>query len=229
MLLSGTGNGQFTVPTVTLPLPPNPVSLVTADFGGSDILFAGFASGEIDALIPTGYPLATPFTDVNTGVMITGGIANLDFNPQEHYLLALKWHRELHRHLLLGWRRRFDGRHKHHPLRPAWNRAGGPFRAGDPVGQRAYRGADLDQFRLPARCLGRSKGTPLCLSSSTTSNEALKNFVPVIEGTTSGVAAVGGSLEHFAFSDAGGPFADVSLPFSGKKVGHLWRQRRRRI
>jgi len=226
LTLTGDGKGDFTVPTVTVPLPSNPVSLVTATvLAGYSNLYVGFQSGLIDGLFATGSASGAPFTAVNSGVTVGGGILNLDYNPQI-----------------------VDGMQVGPGLLLSLNGAGNTLNLYESgVGGTLVTVTSISLAQNPGTALvahfvpeqqspaqpievltSISSGTRLdlwlqenatfVLTASTYSTENLKNFVPVIEGATTGVAAVGGSVEHFAFSQNGAPFYDVSLPFSGKKV-----------
>jgi hypothetical protein len=220
LTLAGNGLGTFTLLTSTVAVPgSNPVSLIAANIQGlsTSDLFVGFQSGLIDSLLSTGSTVTAPFNVVPSGVTVGGGILNLDYNSQVGLLLALNGTGTnittyasntagaltQQTSLVLT---SLPGTALVAHFVPEQQTIAEPIEVLTSVGS----GSRLDVWN--------PQGNSFALTSSTSSTEALKNFVPVIEGSTSGVAAVGGSLEHFAFSQNGGPFFDVGLPFSGKKV-----------
>jgi hypothetical protein len=222
LTLTGTQTGTFTLPTspsAMIALPSNPVSLIAADIqeGAYSDLFVGFKTGLIDSLLSTGSVNGAPFNVAISGMTVGGGIANLDYNPQEGLLMALN----------------ASG----NSITTYVSNTAGALIQVTSVALTNLPGTALVAHFVPETAspsepievltsvsggsrldVWSPQGTNFVLTSSTTSSEALTNFVPVIEGATSGVAAVGGSLEHFAFSQNGGAFFDVGLPFSGKKV-----------
>jgi hypothetical protein len=220
-VLSGNGLGAFAqVPTLVNGLPANPVSLITvADVHGGtfDDLYAGFQDGEIQGLLSTGSNSAAPFNLASTVSDVSGGLLNLDYNTQTGLILALNGTGNAITTYLPSYGGGLTGiatlsltglpgvglvAH----FVPETQTAAEPIEVLTSVSS----GSRLDTWS--------PQGSTFVLSSSVSSSESLKNFVPVIEGTSSGIVAVGGSLEHFAFSQGGGSFFDVSLPFSGKKV-----------
>ena len=219
MKVTGDGVGDLSVPTTMVPLPIGAVSMVTANIQGNPLyqdLFIGFGSGQIDSVLNTGSASGMPFIVAPSGTTIGGGIANLDYNPQSGMLLAL------------------NGTGSDVYLYES-NGIGTLFLAYD-ISQSQTAGKALVAHFVPTGAPSEPvevlssissgsllntwnlQGTSYVVTSSVASTEALKNFVPVMELAGSGVAAVGGSLEHFAYSDNGGAFGDVGLPFSGKKV-----------
>jgi hypothetical protein len=218
--LAGNGAGAFTLATGQVPLPnPNPVSLLTADIQGGPYqdLFVGFQSGLISALLSTGSASGAAFNVISTGITVGGGILNLDYNAQEGLLLALNGEGNAMTfynsdsagtliQLASVSLTQQPGTALVAHFVPETQSIAEPVQVLSSVGS----GSRIDTYT--------QESTTFALTSSTSSTEALKNFVPVIENTTSGVAAVGGSVEHFAFSQNGAPFFDTSLPFSGKKV-----------
>ena len=220
LTLAGNGLGAFTLLTTMVAVPgSNPVSLTPAEIQGTGYsdLFVGFETGAIDSVLSTGSSSAAPFTVVPSGITVGGGILNLDYNPQEGLLLALNGTgntittytsntagalTQVTSFVLTN----LPGTALVAHFVPEQQTVAEPIEVLTSVGS----GSRLDVWT--------PQGDTFALTTSTSSTEALKNFVPVIEGSTSGVAAVGGSLEHFAFSQNGAPFYDVGLPFSGKKV-----------
>ncbi len=220
-VLAGNGTGGFTqVPTLVNGLPPNPVSLIdVADAHGGtyDDLYAGFQTGVIQGLTSTGSSAAAPFSLASSMTNVSGGLLNLDYNPQTSVLLALNGtgttittYLPTYGTGLVGVATlnlsSLPGVALVAHFVPETQSPAEPIEVLTAVSS----GSRLDTWT--------AQGSTFVLTSSVNSSESLKNFVPVIEGTTSGVVAVGGSLEHFAFSQDGGSFFDVSLPFSGKKV-----------
>jgi hypothetical protein len=218
--LQGNGTGGFAQLPTLVALPSNPVSLVTAnDFHGGnfDDLFVGFQSGVVESLESTGSAVAAPFNPSSTVTNVSGGLLNLDYNPQDNLLLALNGtgtaittyvptiSGTLYGITTLDLTT-LPGTALVAHFVPETQNAAEPIEVLSSVSS----GSRLD--------LWNPQGSTFVLSSSVSSPETLKNFVPVIEGNTSGVVAVGGSLEHFSFSQNGASFFDVSLPFSGKKV-----------
>lgn len=219
LTLAGTATGQFSLLTSFVSLPTGPVSLITADIQGGQYndLFVGFKTGLIDAFLSTGSTNGAPFTLEATGITVAGGIANLDYNPQEGLLMALSgtgstmnFYESQSSGALIQVASvaltQQPGTALVAHFVPETQSAAEPVEVLSSVGG----GSRIDVYTQEL--------SSFVLTSSTSSTEGLKNFVPVIEGSTSGVAAVGGSLEHFAFSQNGSPFFDTSLPFSGKKV-----------
>lgn len=220
LTLTGDGKGGFTVPTSAIQLPANAVDMTPANIQGKSYsdLIVGFKSGLIDSLLANGSSSGAPFDVVNSGITVAGGIANLDYNFQTNQLLALNG---------LG-----------SAVTLYTSNAAGALTLADTLTLSTQPGValvahfvpEIQSTAEPIDVLSSiSSGSRLdvwtagntgyAISASTQSTEPLKNFVPVVEGTSFGVAALGGSLGHFAFSQSSGPFYDVALPFSGKKVG----------
>ncbi len=220
MTIAGNGAGGFTPLTALIPLTSGAVSLIPADIQGgaySD-LFIGFKNGLIDSLLSTGSSTGLPFTVNNSGVTVAGGLANLDYNPQEGLLMALngagntinvyganaQGSLAIITSINLGLE---PGTALVAHYVPETQSLAEPIEVLSAVGSAS---------RLDIYSQGSDSYT---LTSSTDSAESLKNFVPVLDaGSTSGVAAVGNSVEHFSFSQNGGAFFNVELPFTGKTV-----------
>jgi hypothetical protein len=219
LTLTGDGKGDFAVPTTFIPLGANAVDLTPADIQGqtySDLL-VGFKAGAVFSLLANGSTTGAPFTVVNGGFTVVGGIANLDYNFQTDQLLALNGSGTA----VTIYSTNSAGALTLDSTIPLTGQPGLPLVAhfvpelattAEPIQvlSSISTGARLDTYT--------SGSTGYVLSGSTQSTEPLKNFVPVFEGSSDGVAALGGSLGHFSFSESGGSFTDVSLPFSGKTV-----------
>ena len=216
MVLTGTGGGNFNIPSSLISIPTGAVSLIPADIQGGSYsdLFVGFKSGLIDALLSTGSN-GTPFTVVTTGTTVSGGLANLDYNPQEGLLLALNGSGDtinlyessnagaLSQISSISLSSETGGTALVAHFVPETQSAAEPIEVLSSVGS----GSRLDLY---------SQGTDtFTLTASVTSTEALKNFAPVLSGSTFGVAAVGSTVGHFAFSQNSGAFYDVEVPFPG--------------
>jgi hypothetical protein len=216
--LQGNGTGGLSALKSVMTLSSNPVSLIAANIPGQayTALFAGFKTGELDTLLATGSSSSAPFS-LAAATTVAGGITNLDYDAQDNLLLALNgtgstldvYAPNTAGSLLPATSIVLTGQPgtalvAH--FAPISGGAAEPIEVLSAIGA----GSQLDVYSL--------QGSSYALTSSTQSTEALKNFVPVAEGSTSGVAAVGGSVEHFAFSQNGGAFYDVGIPFSGKTV-----------
>jgi hypothetical protein len=221
MALMGDGKGGFAVPTTGINLPANPVSLIPG-FVASDgytSLFVGIKTGEIDALLPSGSGSSVTYTDKNTGTIVGNGIANIDYNPWEGMLVALdatgdtlSFYTASGAGLLSPLvnvslaQEPGTGLMVHFVPNGSNQSPVEPLDLLSSVGS----GSRLDVYS--------QVGSTFTLTSSVLSTESLKIFVPVLESGTSGVAALGTSSDHFSFSDNGGNFADIGLPFTGKTV-----------
>jgi len=222
LALSGNYMGMQ-LSTFATVLPADPVSLVTATIQGNGFndLFVGFKSGLIDPLLNTGAVNGPAFNVGSSGIVIPGGILNLDYNPQynggEGLLLALNGTGTA--------------------MTTYVSNVGGVLTQVADIPLTAMPGTALVAHFVPEQQSSNepievltsvttgsrldywtAQGASFVLTSSVGSSEVFSNFAPVVEGNTFGVAAVGGALEHFAFSQNGGHFFDVGLPFNGKKV-----------
>jgi len=212
--------GGFNAPSSVIQFAATAVDLTPANIQGkaySDLI-VGFKTGAIYSLLANGSTTGAPFDVVNSGVTVAGGIANLDYNFQDNQLLALN--------------------QQGSAVTIYTSNTAGALALGSTINLSTQPGVALVAHFVPELTTpiepvevlsSISSGARLdvwtltsgsyAVSGSTQSTEPLKNFVPVIEGSNSGVAALGGSLGHFAFSESSGPFNDFSLPFSGKEVG----------
>ncbi len=224
MTLTGDGVGGFAVPSVLVPLPYSPVSLIPANIssGNYSDLFVGFKNGQIDSLLTANSVNGLPFNPpVDSGITVPGGLANLDYYPapgnQPGVLMALSsTGNEISLYASDSSGTLFlvqdvpltggPGTALVAHFVPSLTASVDPIEVLSSVGS----GSRIDVYTL--------QNNVYTLTSSTSSTEALKNFIPVIEGNTTGIAAVGSSVEHFAFSQNGGQFYDVQLPFTGKTV-----------
>jgi hypothetical protein len=217
--LTGDNKGDFTVPTAFNPLPSNAVDLVAANIQNKSYsdLIVGFKSGAIDSLLANGSTIGAPFNVVNGGLTVAGGIANLDYNSQADQLLALN---------TTGT-----------AITLYSTSSAGALTLDSTISLTSQTGTALVAHFVPNGALSEpidvlsalSTGARLdtytlqsgnyAIGASTQTTQPLKNFVPVTEGSSTGIAAVGGSLDHFAFSLSGAAFINVALPFSGKTVG----------
>ncbi|HEX4084622.1 MAG TPA: VCBS repeat-containing protein [Chthoniobacteraceae bacterium] len=228
LTLAGNGQGGFTPLTTLVTLPATPLDLIPAIIqgGAHTDLFASFKTGEIDALLSTGSSTGAPFNDIPTGITVPGGIANIDWDqvnpaPTSGETGGLLMALATTGNSLYFYTPSTAGTLTLAASVPLTGGAGTPLVAHFvPLGGNSPEpvevlysvgsGSRLDVYS--------AQGETYTFTSSISSTESLKNFAPVVEGQITGLAAIGTSVEHFAFSQNGGAFTDISLPFSGKTV-----------
>ena len=189
------------------------------------ILLAAYKTGEVDALIAAP-GAAIPFTVASNAITVVGGLANIDVEPlparfcdghRGGLVMALSASGNI---LTVYVANNNEGALTLAATIPMTSDPGAALAAHfvpdgetpEPIAvlSSVGSGSELDLYT--------PQGQTYTLSSTITSSEALKNFVPVIESSSVDIAAVGTSIEHFALSENGGAFSDISLPFSGKTV-----------
>ncbi|MEA3187100.1 MAG: hypothetical protein QOD99_930 [Chthoniobacter sp.] len=216
---AGTGTGAFASIDSTIKLGGLATDLVEAPIKGGSFgdLYVGFKSGLITPLLSTGAATGDAFTIGVAGLTMPGGVANLDVDVESHRLLALSaslveldlfsFDSNGALSLLLGPDLSLQtGRPLVAHFVPDGINAEMPIE----VLSTLTSGSRLDEY---SALLGS-----FIVDASVQSQSILKNFVPVIEGSSNGVAALGGSLGHYAFSQSFASFVDFALPFTGKKV-----------
>jgi hypothetical protein len=194
---------------------------------GAGNLYVGFTTGGLSNLRAT-FGSNAPFVEIQTGVTIASGVANLDVDTVGNQLLALSNNGKT----LNVYDIQASG---------GLNFVGSPDlsgEAGKPIVAHFVRGSGDSNFASLAVLSALSSGAQIeifdaldavpgdpasafsyTLSKTVISTGSLKNFVPTYSHETPGLAALGGSLNRFVHSASFNDLQKFALPFVGKNAG----------
>jgi hypothetical protein len=222
----------------TLELLGNSVTLsgIVTDLiaGPSDgsTLYAGFETGEINLLEATFATGSIPFEESTTGGTLAGEIANLDLSADGKQLLALG----VGGKLITLFDLQTDGSLTQTTAPTLDKKSGSALVArflpndGTDLNSIAVlssqtAGGVIEIFQPvistepaePADPALPPKPPTFEIAKTILSTLSLKNFAPAVSSDGYGLAALGGSLSKFVFSQDGNAFKQFELPFAGKR------------
>jgi len=216
-IFQGNGTTTFTLlPTVTALGTATVTALQTIAYSNNTYgLAVGFDNGDVQVLLPTGVN-STPFSIVDDGTLATGSITNFDVDAGTSQLLVFSagaaslstYGYSSNGSLILLSTVDTTGL-TGTLLKAQFVNTGNTYPS---IGllSSGVATSQLDIFT--------TDGTTWTDSTTLESSKVLKDFVAIGTSGDSDIAALGGSLSKFYYSESLGAFQTGSLPFTGKSV-----------